>query len=174
VSAAVIEHVEQGHRGAEEASHSKPTHVENYDDDFPDDTRLGPEEHIAETHEKSVSDGHPEEHVEEPNLGEADEAGDVSQAEEAGDNAHGEEIDTNGDVVAEPYVEVAATNEEENISHEDDITEEETIHAKAVSRLVGNDLDDLVNMLETVPPIHRPGLEPTATLSDAGEISDEY
>jgi len=135
--------------------------VESYDEDFPVGTHDGEEEEVVQ--EEAVHD-EPEDHEDV-----------VSRSESPKDEP-----------TADLPREVDGADEEDGV-HVDDVptsqdgppSEHEETPSKSAPRPVGDDLEDLVNMLEAVPNIHRPTTETSTSsapraASDAGEIPDEY
>lgn len=149
----------------EPVSDTENNQVESYDNDSPEDGDIGHGEPAVETFDDHSAPGH--------DSAATDEAHDT-HTEQPEENAQ-EQPHANG--VAEPEFNTA-----ENTlvtSHLDNHMEEDTIHAKIIPRPVGTDLEDIVNMLESVPIVHRPDLETTTTSappasSDTDEIPDEF
>jgi len=149
----------------EHVSDTENNQVESYDNVSPEDGDIGQGEPVVETPDDHDAPGH--------DSAATDEAHESHEQleENAQENSH-----ANG--VAESEFDTAE-NTLVTPSQLDNHMEEDTIHAKIISRPVGTDLEDIVNMLESVPIVHRPDLETTTTsaphaTSDTDEIPDEY
>lgn len=162
----------------DEDSHTEE--IENYDEDFLDESH-------AEVHEEHGNELVGANEVSSRGL---DETSVVEEAHQQHDmepehthdtNFHGlEEVHNHPDDVEDLRVQSPSASHDilADLHHPDDIEPDEGVEgptemSKMDPASVGNDLEDIVNLLESGPNIHRPSFETSSTV-DAGEIPDEY